>query len=104
MSIRAALCRTWKAIWIPSAFLMLAGYLGYHAYEGDRGWLAQTALVEEISVAQARLATVVTERQAVLQRVNALSPGTLDRDLLDQQARLLLGYGRPDELLMYVTE
>lgn len=102
MSLRSTFARAAKAVWIPATLLLLAGYLGYHAYEGERGWLAQQRLVDRIAVAEHHLATVVEERQALAQRVEALAPGTLDRDLLDQQARLLLGYGRPDELLLYV--
>ncbi len=102
MSLRTALSRTVKAIWIPAAFLLLAGYLGYHAYEGERGWRAQHLLADRIAVAEARWTTVVEQRRTLERRVEALAPGALDRDLLDQQARLLLGYGRPDELLLYI--
>ena len=40
------------------------------------------------------------ERETIANKTRRLSSATLDLDLLDEQARKVLGLGRPDELII----
>jgi cell division protein FtsB len=73
-------------------------YFAWHAIQGDSGFFAllraeaqETALAEELAGLQAQ-----TWRMENL--TLRLSEAYLDHDLLDERARLVLGYMREDEI------
>ncbi|MBF0562302.1 MAG: septum formation initiator family protein, partial [Alphaproteobacteria bacterium] len=59
-------------------------YFSYHAVQGDRGLLAWWQFRHEIQQAQAHLAQVNAQREALERRVKLLRPESLDPDLLDE--------------------
>jgi cell division protein FtsB len=75
-------------------------YFVYHAVEGDRGLFAYFRLTHDIAETQAALDQVAAERQALEVRVSRLRPDSLDRDLLEERARAVLNYVRPDEVVV----
>ncbi len=72
-------------------------YLAYHAVQGDRGLLAWVILKQELTQAEATLERLTGERERLARRVALLRPDGLDPDMLEERARVLLDYGRPDE-------
>ena len=46
------------------------------------------------------LAALEAERDALANKTERLSRGEIDLDLLDEQARRVLGLGRPDEIII----
>ncbi len=77
------------------------GYFGYHAVEGQRGLLAWGKLTKQVAEAEAELDVLRRERLVLERRVSLLSPDGLDLDLLEERARHVLGYARPDEVIIY---
>ncbi len=75
-------------------------YFAYHTVSGDRGLVAWRQLQERVAAAEAELAEVRGERERLERRINLLSPSGIDRDMLDESARRILNYGRPDEALI----
>ena len=75
-------------------------YFAYHAVQGDRGLLALGKLRGEVQALQAQVLDVRDERFQMAQMVQMLRPETLDPDLLEERARILLGYGKDDELVV----
>jgi len=75
-------------------------YFVYHAVEGDRGLLAFFRMTYTIAETQALLDQVAAERQALALRVSRLRNDSLDRDLLEERARAVLNYVRPDEVIV----
>ncbi len=75
-------------------------YFGYHVIHGERGLIAYRDLVVRIDDAQEELVRVGEERAALQNRVRRLYPGSLDPDLLEERARLMLNYGRADEIVI----
>jgi cell division protein FtsB len=75
-------------------------YFVYHAIYGDRGFIAQSRLQSEIQQAELVLEQVRGERMKMEHRASLLRPDSLDPDMLDERARLLLSYTRPDELVI----
>jgi cell division protein FtsB len=89
-----------------SLTLFLVGlifYFAYHAINGERGILAFFNLSGQISKAQAKLDSLKSERLEKEYKVKALRPDSLDLDLLDEQARTLLGYAAGNEQV-YIVE
>ena len=78
----------------------LMAYFAYHAVQGDRGLIAWWNLRYEIEKTNAELADVTAEKQAIEHRVALLRPGSLDRDMLEERARVMLGAVHPDDLIV----
>lgn len=75
-------------------------YFGYHAVQGDRGLIAWWNLRYEIEKANFELAEVTAERQALEHKVGLLRPESLDRDMLEERARIMLGAVHADDLII----
>lgn len=92
-----------KAI-APFLALSIIGYFIYHSIQGDRGILAWVQLQERLARAVFQLNEAVKERSALEEIVQDLRPESLNRDLLDQQVRLQLGYAHPEEIVILQLE
>lgn len=77
---------------------VLCTYFTFAAVQGDYGMFSRVAIEAEarnLAAERDRLQTELTEMQNLTRR---LSDDYLDLDLLDQQARDVLGYMRTDEI------
>ncbi|MEE8245960.1 MAG: septum formation initiator family protein [Alphaproteobacteria bacterium] len=87
----------------PAALPLLAalaiGYFGYHAVQGDRGVLTWLQLKQEIAAISTELEAARTARLGLERRVALLKPEGLDRDMLDERARVVLGLAHADEVV-----
>ena len=79
-------------------------YLAYHGVQGERGLVAYTQLSAQITEARANLAGLEEARRVLEKDVGLLRPSTLDRDMLDERARAMLGLTRRDEVLILVMD
>jgi len=84
----------------PVIGCLLLGYFVFHAVEGDRGLHAWRALDSRIEIAEARLAVLKQRREALEKKVAMLHPESIDRDLLTEQARIVLNYQGRDEFVL----
>lgn len=75
-------------------------YFGYHAVQGDRGLMAWWQLRFEIERANIDLATVSAEKKIIEHRVALLRPESLDRDMLEERARIMLGAVSPKDMII----
>jgi cell division protein FtsB len=88
----------------PVLGFCIVGYFAYHSVEGDRGLTAFVRLTERITEAKVQIDELKDERQAIERRVRLLRANNLDPDLLDERARLILNYSRPDEIIIFEKE
>ena len=84
----------------PLTGAALIAYFGYHAVQGDRGLLAWWNLRHEIEKADYELAAVTAEKKILEHRVALLRPESLDRDMLEERARAMLGVVHKDDLIV----
>lgn len=75
-------------------------YFGYHAVQGDRGLIAWWNLRYEIEKTDYELAEVTAQKQSLEHRVSLLRPASLDRDMLEERVRLMLGSVGPDDVIV----
>ena len=80
---------------LASAFL---AYFGFHAYHGEFGIYSKYKLEERAATLSAHLADLQRERHELERRVQLLHDGTLEKDMLDEQARKALNLSRLDEV------
>lgn len=92
-----------KAI-APLMALSVVGYFIYHSIQGERGILAWVQFQERLTFSLAELDEILKERKALEEKVQDLRPESINRDLLDQQVRLQLGYTHPDEIVILKLE
>ena len=78
----------------------LSIYFMYHAVEGDRGLNAWWRLEQKVGLAESSLKALSEQRAALEARTALLRPNRMDPDMLDERARALLNFGRPDEMVI----
>lgn len=78
----------------------LAAYFTFAAIQGDFGLLRRIQIEAEAADLRAELARIEAEVAALENKTRRLSDTYLDLDLLDEQARKVLGYARPDEIII----
>ena len=83
---------------VPSITALFLAYFGFHAYHGEYGIYAKYQLQAETKVLQAKLDTVRARRLALEQRVQLIQDGTLEKDMLDEQARKALNLSLANEI------
>jgi cell division protein FtsB len=83
---------------VPAMTALVLSYFGYHVYHGEFGIDSKDRLRERAAVLESELDTLRAERFALESRVALMHDGTMDRDMLDEQARRSLNVSAPDEL------
>lgn len=84
----------------PLFFSAAVCYLAFHALNGERGIYAFLKQSRNLDVSQQELARLTDERKALENNVHLLSDKSLDLDLLDEQARRVLGKTNPQEIVV----
>ncbi len=76
----------------PLLLLLVIFYIGFHALSGERGlyaWVRESKRLEHL---KQELAAAKAEREKLEKNVKLLSSASLDLDMLDERARIVLGY------------
>ena len=76
-------------------------YFGYHLVQGDRGLITWVQRTQQIETAQAEIASLKTQHAQLTHRAALMRPESLDLDLLDERARVVLNLVRPDEVVIF---
>jgi len=87
-------------LWQTLLAVCLIGYFGYHAVQGERGILALVKLKQDIAVAELERQALAQEREDLAERVSLLRPGSLDPDMLEEQAAVLLNMAHKTDLVI----
>lgn len=83
---------------IPALCAVFVSYFGYHAYHGEFGITSRYRLQAETADLQAQLDAVRERRIELERRVRLMHDGTMEKDMLDEQARSALNLSRSDEI------
>jgi cell division protein FtsB len=67
------------------------GYFVFHAHHGSRGLETKDQVLAATEVVKAELAGLAAERQRWEQRVALVRSDAMDKDILDERARAVLG-------------
>ncbi|MEQ8664417.1 MAG: septum formation initiator family protein [Rhodospirillales bacterium] len=79
-------------------------YFAFHGVHGDRGLMTYWRLQHDIAETRAILEDIESRRLALERRVRLLRPDSLDLDMLEERARLMLNFGYPDDLVILQKE
>ena len=75
-------------------------YFGHHAINGSLGLTSGQQYEERIAKLEAELESLETRRAALDKKTAMLRDGSLERDMIDEQARRLLGLTRSNEIVI----
>jgi cell division protein FtsB len=84
------------------ACLMATAYFAYHAKYGRHGLEARQRLIERSALLDFEIKGLETVRSKLKHDVALLSPEIPDSDLVEEIARNVLGYVRPDDRVLAV--
>ena len=85
---------------VPALTIAFLGYFGFHAFNGEYGIYAKYQFEARAAVLEAELERVKAQRAELERRVRLLHDGTLEKDMLDEQARRALNLAHPDEVII----
>jgi cell division protein FtsB len=83
---------------IPSLCAVFLAYFGFHAYHGEFGIYSKYRLQAQTNDLQGKLDDIKARRVGLERRVQLMHEGTLERDMLDEQARKALNLSQADEI------
>jgi len=83
-----------------TVLIAMMGYLTFAALQGEHGLFRLFQVEAQEIRLRAELQQVQAERAVIANKTHGLSDATLDLDLLDEQARKVLGLARADEILI----
>ncbi len=78
----------------------LSFYFCYHLIAGERSYLRLVSLNRQIETTEKQYTLSSAEREALEQKVVMMRPGSVNRDLLEEQSRKVLGFHYKDEKVL----
>ena len=90
----------WVIICVFTISLSLGIYFTFAAVQGDFGILRRAEINHDLQKLQVEIGSIKVEIADLKNLTRRLSDHYLDLELLDQQARDVLGYVRTDELVI----
>jgi cell division protein FtsB len=104
MVTRKRLRTVLNALALYTIAALVIGYFGVNAYSGNHGLRARQDLDQQIAQLSDELASLKAERANWERRVVLLKPESIDPDMLDERARVLLNYADPRELTLRLKQ
>lgn len=85
----------------PTLGACLAIYFAYHAVQGERGLISWWQLSQQVEASRMTLGETSVRKAILEHRVALLRPESLDRDMLDERARVMLNLVGADEIVIF---
>ncbi|MBL8577116.1 MAG: septum formation initiator family protein [Mesorhizobium sp.] len=85
---------------VPAISALFFAYFGFHAYNGEFGIYSKYRYEAQGVELQAKLDAVRARRMDMERRIQLLYDGTLEKDMLDEQARRALNLAQADEIVL----
>jgi len=93
-----------RSVFITLALYLVSGaavsYFLFHAQHGARGLEARGTLQESLRAIEGELAALTAERKIWEQRLSLVRDEAVDRDLLDEHVRLVLGLTHKNDVIV----
>ncbi len=83
----------------PFIMVALFVYLIFHALNGNHGIYAYLQERNKLHIQTVQLHELQQETAQLAQQITNLSDDSLDLDLLEERARIVLGYAKKDEII-----
>ncbi|MBL8709857.1 MAG: septum formation initiator family protein [Rhodospirillaceae bacterium] len=104
MELGREIKRRLRQVALPLLGACLTAYFAFHAIHGDRGIYAWLRINQELKVAEQEASALAAERRQLERRLTLLSSTSLDLDMLEERARVMLNFAHPDDLIIFLDE
>ena len=105
MSTRQTKNSNLHRVFLPVICALLSSYFVYHSMIGKYGWESHKKTSEQAIQLEYRLAALRNQSAELKSRVKLLLDGSIEYDMLDEQARYHLNLIQDDEIvIMKVSE
>jgi len=84
----------------PVAGITMVVYFAYHSIQGERGFIVMGKLERQVVELDTELSALREKRTKIENRVSLLKPDNLDPDMLEERARIVLGYTQDNEIIL----
>ncbi len=88
----------WRRIGFAALNVCLMAYFGYNVIIGDRGLLSKWRLADEVAQLEQKFDGLKQRRAQIEQKVSLVRPESLDPDMLDERARIILNLAHPNDI------
>lgn len=78
-------------------------YFSYHLIQGERSYMRYISLNQTVQTMEKQASDLQTKRKELETRVAMMRPGSINRDLLEERARVVLGFRRDGEKDVLMT-
>ena len=82
----------------------ICGYFAHHSVGGQHGWVARAERIAERQALGDEIARLAATRASMEARTSLLNGTVIERDVLDERARDLLGVARADEIVVLLPD
>ncbi len=89
-----------KSSGVYIAFMLIICYFGFYAFYGERGVRKYLYLRQQVEQARVLADQYKAKKERLNEEVRLLSPDSLDPDLLDERARVVLNFVEEDEFVI----
>lgn len=96
--------RKFRQYWLFLISGFIVVYFGFHSFCGERNIYRYFALKKEIAQARQIEAEYALKKERLQRKVQHLSDASLDIDLLDERARVVLNMAADDEFVILDRE
>ena len=86
---------------MPAITVAFVSYFSYHSVHGAYGLKATEAMEAQRIQRLQQLNELTAEREKLEKQVQLLSDGSLDKDMLDEQARAALNLSKVNEIVIF---
>lgn len=100
--------RRWRAILYPLCLYCVSGaaaaYFVWHAVNGERGLKTKDEYEHRIADLRGQLKDLDAEHAHWKHRIELMKGASIDRDLLDEEARAVLGRVDKNDLVIFLSQ
>jgi cell division protein FtsB len=90
--------------WVMILGIVLCLYFAYHLVLGERSYVRLIGLRHAIARTEVDIVAANQAHASLEKQVEMLRPGSLNRDYLEERARLMLGYRSADDIDVMVKD
>ena len=100
MSSMISLANYLRKTWAGVLFFTLFLWFSFHLLQGDRGYYSYKSSEQQLVTMQGEYAALKIRREKLENRVQRMRSNSLDPDLLDEQARIMLNRFDENEYIL----
>lgn len=82
-------------------FASLVFYFSYHTVSGEKGIISLMRIEQQVAAARAEIKQINDEKDRLQHKVDMISSNSLDTDLLEEQAKKILGHAKKGEIIYF---